>query len=184
MINRDARNNRIISVSTTPDFSRREYKVHSFINPRNKNKNKYELFSNKKKRRSQSYNLVMHNTGDNSLDNESSKDDLYNQYQEFSEYFNELDRQEIKSCEESLKRNRIEIVYQYISFINKKGRRPMITSNDEDEIKLVYSYYRIKELLDEREIRKMKQCESKLTRYQESKRLYLEMLEERGKGKR
>jgi len=109
---------------------------------------------------------------------------LYNQYQEFSEYFNELDRQEIKSCEESLKRNRIEIVYQYISFINKKGRRPMITSNDEDEIKLVYSYYRIKELLDEREIRKMKQCESKLTRYQESKRLYLEMLEERGKGKR
>ena len=80
MINRDARNNRIISVSTTPDFSRREYKVHSFINPRNKNKNKYELFSNKKKRRSQSYNLVMHNTGDNSLDNESSKDDLYNQY--------------------------------------------------------------------------------------------------------
>ena len=80
MINRDARNNRIISVSTTPDFSRREYKVHSFINPRNKNKNKYELFSNKKKRRSQSYNLVMHNTGDKSLDNESSKDDLYNQY--------------------------------------------------------------------------------------------------------
>ena len=74
MINRDSRNNRIISISTTPDFSRTEHKFHSFINRKNKKKNNYELISNKKNRRSQSYSLIKYNypaDNSNSLDNES-----------------------------------------------------------------------------------------------------------------
>ena len=72
MINRDLRNNRIISVSTTPDCSRTEHKFYSFIGRKNKKKNKYELMTNQKNHRSKSYNLIKNNyTADNSLDNES-----------------------------------------------------------------------------------------------------------------
>lgn len=100
---------------------------------------------------------------------------LFHQYNNIIKYFDEGDKIKLQEISKQFDVNRRKVVYAYVNFIKKNGRRPSEYINDEEK-KLVNEFNRVYDLLDEQEIMMIQKSESKLKRYNESKQLYLKMI--------
>lgn len=107
-------------------------------------------------------------------------DAIYNTYIKYIDSLNEKEKQEYNEIMTINNKYKIISINDYVEFIKRKKRRPLLNSEDEKERNTAIRFERIRKILTPEEITYVNSFTSKLNSYKETKELYIEMKKKEG----
>lgn len=116
-----------------------------------------------------------------SKSNDSKEKQLALLVKRYYDLFEDEKAEEIKQIQGKFPTHHLIVIKKYISFIKKYKRRPVCNASDSYEVKLYESFQRIEEYLTDEEKMLIEGAVGKINRYKETRTLYQEMLNKKGR---